>query len=185
MPKSLKEMETEVKEYCVAKGWYEQDVPVPVALALLHEETSEVGHAWREWGLMDATTGATVDGPRPSPRAKPQGVGSELADVVIRVMDDSGRYDLGIPELVPRRRGVFALSDDFMTNVNALHDMISRVSMAWESDPVAADLAAGIANVLAFTFQLARRSGINIQYEYQRKMEYNYTRDYRHGGRRV
>lgn len=185
MPKSLKEMETEVKEYCLAKGWYDEDVSVPVALALLHEEASEAGRAWRDWGLKDATTGVTEDGPSRSYQAKPQGVGSELADVVIRLMDDSGRYDLGLPELVPHRRGVFALSDDFMTNVNGLHDMISRVSMAWDSGPVAGDLAAGLANVLSFTFQLARRSGINIQFEYARKMEYNHTRAYRHGGRRV
>lgn len=185
MPKSLKEMETEVKKYCRAKGWYDEDVSIPVALALLHEEVSEVGRAWRDWGLRDATTGVTEDGPGRSYGAKPQGVGSELADVVIRLMDDSGRYDLGFPGLLPRRRGVFALSDDFMTNVNGLHDMISRVSMAWDSDPVAGDLAAGLADVLAFTFQLARRSGINIQYEYERKMEYNYTRAYRLGNRRV
>jgi NTP pyrophosphatase (non-canonical NTP hydrolase) len=187
MPKSLREMEAEVKAYQQEKGWTEYR-SVPVSLALLHEEVSEVGRAWREWGLGDATTGVTADGPDHSRQAKPQGVGSELADVVIRIMDTSGRYGLGVPGLVPHHRGAFALSEEFMVNVNTLHDLISRVSLAWESnhsaDTTADDLAAGLATVLAFTFQLARRSGINIQYEYERKMAYNHTRDYRHGNRR-
>lgn len=184
MPKSLKEMEAEVKEYCVAKGWYDEDVPVPTALALLHEEASEAGRAWRDWGFEDMTTGA-ADKPGGDWRAKPRGVGSELADVVIRIMDYSGRYDLGLPDLMSSRRGAYGLSDEFLVNINGLHDMISRVSMAWDSEPMAGDLAAGLADVLAFTFQLARHVGIGIQAEYERKMAYNHLREYRHGGRRA
>lgn len=185
MPKSLKDMEAEVREYCVAKGWYDDEVSVPVALALLHEEVSEAGHAWRDWGFDDATIGISAEHPEGHWNAKPRGWGSELADVVIRVLDYSGRYDLGIPALMERRRGSYGLVEEALVNINILHDMISRVSMAWDAEPAAGDLAAGLANVLALTFQLARRTGVGIPFEYERKMQYNHTRDYRHGHRRA
>lgn len=190
MPKSLKDMETEVADYCRAKGWYDDEVSVPTALALLHEEVSEAGHAWRDWGFEDATAGTSKERPDGDSRAKPQGWGSELADVVIRVLDYSGRYGLDIPALMEHRRSAYGLREDALVNINTLHDLISRVSVAWDSDtstgePFASNLAAGLANVLAFTFQLARRTDVRIQFEYERKMQYNHTRDYRHGGRRA
>ncbi len=188
--KTLQEMEAEVGAYCREKGWYDDEVSVPVALALLHEEVSEAGRAWRDWGFDDATAGTSEEHPEGHWKSKPQGWGSELADVVIRVLDYSGRYGLDIPALMEHRRGAWGLREEALVNINTLHDMVSRVSAAWDADtslgePWAGKLAAGLANVLAFTFQLARRTGVGISFEYERKMQYNRTRDYRHGGRRA
>lgn len=118
--KSLSQMQAEVKANCAEKGWYDQPVSFPEAIALLHSEVSEALEAWRNWGTEDATMPAAhldgtgnLDGP-----PKPEGVGSEFADVLIRLVDYAGRF------------------------------------------------------------------GVDLDAEYERKMAYNRTRPYRHGGKR-
>lgn len=133
----LSGMQEEVVTWCAAKGWSGPGAP-PVslleAMALLHGEVSEAVEAWRRWGLADATPdhydrlhGLCVHGhPRDTcsihnsmPPPKPEGVGSEFADVLIRLLDDCDRFSV--------------------------------------------DLAA----------------------EFKRKMTYNWTRPFRHGGKRI
>jgi NTP pyrophosphatase (non-canonical NTP hydrolase) len=184
-PKGLKEMEGEVAEYQQKMGWTD-DRSVPTSLALLHEEAAEVGHAWRENGLEDMTTGVTADGPSRAYQAKPQGVGSELADVVIRLLDTSSRYGLSLPDrAVVHKVAPFVFSDDFMDNIDVMHNLISRASVASCEETGTEGLAMALLEVLAYTYQLARHCGFNMGFEYDRKMAYNHTRPYRHGGRRV
>lgn len=139
-------MQDEIREWAVEKGWRgEGSAPVTFGdtMALLHSEVSEALEAYRDHGLADATE--SVDDPgclvcgrdnrngthaalekfghlghpfRPY-LAKPEGVGSEFADVLIRLLDDCDRW------------------------------------------------------------------GVDIAAEYERKMAYNRTRSYQHGGRRL
>jgi NTP pyrophosphatase (non-canonical NTP hydrolase) len=184
MPKSLTEMEAEVAEYQVAKGWTD-DRSVATSLALLHEEVSEAGHAWREHGLEDMTKGS-ADKPGGDWRAKPEGVGSELADVFIRLLDTSGRYGLHLPILAASNSaGTFVFSGTFMDNIDTLHNLISLASLSQDDDASTETLANNLYRVLAYVRQLARHHGINLTGEYERKMAYNHLREYRHGGRRV
>lgn len=82
-------------------------------MALLHEEVSEAGSAWRKHGLDDQTSPIH---PSAFSVPKPEGVGSEFADILIRLLDDCERF------------------------------------------------------------------GVHLYTEYERKMEYNRTRPFRHGG---
>jgi NTP pyrophosphatase (non-canonical NTP hydrolase) len=184
--KALETMEAEVEQYCRDKGWYDTDVPFQTALALLHEEASEAGHAWRVHGLEDATGQqdlAVLGGTKDVSLAKPEGVGSELADVLIRLLDDSTRYGLDLPAKVKRCTKLFALSGDFLTEVNTLHNLISFASMTWEDndDRYVDDLV----EVHAFLVQMAGYYGVDLMAEYERKMQFNRTRPHRHGGRRA
>lgn len=116
MAKSLAGMTAEVLEVNHALGWYDKAVSFGEAMALLHSEVSEALEAWRRWDTDDAT------GPRASslsPLPKPEGVGSEFADVLIRLLDYCARF------------------------------------------------------------------GIDLEAEYERKLAYNRTRPYRHGGRQM
>lgn len=129
----LTEMQAEVIAWAITKGWHGPDAPevrFGEAIALLHSECSEALEAYRNWGLRDATgadlregcqrcaysgVGACDDAPHGQP--KPEGVGSEFADILIRLLHYSEVFKV--------------------------------------------DLFA----------------------EYQRKMAYNHTRAFRHGGR--
>ena len=182
MPKSLKQMEDEVEAYCCQKGWYDKPVPFQQAMALLHEEAAEAGHAWRVWGLEDATRG-TAGTPGGSWSAKPEGVGSELADVLIRMLDDDRRFGLLLAEYLDDDPEIFELDEEFLVNVNKLHGLIAKVTTAWETSGESQYSA--FAAVLSFLRQLARKCGINLSFEYERKMTYNRDREYRHGSRRA
>jgi len=135
-PKGLQQMQDEVTAWCERKGWKgEGSAPVTFGdtMALLHSEVSEALEAYRDWGLADATgpdvhpgpcvrcaqsgVGACDDAPHPLMPAKPEGIGSEFADVLIRLLDDCDRW------------------------------------------------------------------GVDLAFEYERKMAYNEKRPYQHGGR--
>jgi NTP pyrophosphatase (non-canonical NTP hydrolase) len=91
--KSLKEMSAEVEDFERSKGWLDQQFSFGERMALLHSEVSEALEAWRMWGTEDATEGAyfpdgTLYG---GTRPKPEGVGSEYADILIRLIGDARR----------------------------------------------------------------------------------------------
>jgi NTP pyrophosphatase (non-canonical NTP hydrolase) len=88
---TLAEMAEEVYEIEVLLGWQPNDNTFGDSCALLHSEVSEALEAYRGWGLDDVTERLGV-GPTP----KPQGVGSEFADVLIRLLSSSRQYGVDL-----------------------------------------------------------------------------------------
>jgi hypothetical protein len=191
--KTIGQMEAEVEAYCRDKGWYDKEVPFPVAMALLHEEIAEAGHAWRDHGLKDATQyetcvhddDGTAEGcPGCFQNPKPEGVGSEFADVLIRLLDDSTRYGLDLAYGRDRTSNWFtSVTGEFLADVNTMHGLVARASAEWAEEPSFA--AINLAGLLVFLELACERYGINLAAEYERKMQFNRTRPYRHGGRRA
>lgn len=85
--KSLREMATEVARLNMEKGWRSKSRSFGEFVALLHSEVSEMLEAFRSWGRKDATA---------TPEAKPEGIGSEAADVLIRLLDMCEYYSVDL-----------------------------------------------------------------------------------------
>ena len=72
-------------------GWYDDKRTFFDELFLITSEVVEAGEAWRESGFADQTLES--DG---TVLTKPEGVGSELADVLIRLLDTAYRHDIDL-----------------------------------------------------------------------------------------
>ena len=196
--RDLPEMFHEIRAVNIDKGWQPHALTAGEVLALLHSEVSEALDAYRVAGFDDITEyertlygrgdhgenlHIVVDNP------KPEGVGSELADVLIRWIDNLDMFGLA-PADVPEHGGRFGYSDRFGNVMNVLHDMISRFSVAYDSY-LSCPLPGEVENyqryyirIFYYLEQLAEHFKIDLMAEYQRKLEFNKTRAYRHGGKR-
>lgn len=82
----LGRMQKEVYEVNFANGWFDTQATVLERHMLIVTEVAEATEAWRKWGLADATAERVPDNWGGGP-IKPEGVGSEYADILIRLLD--------------------------------------------------------------------------------------------------
>lgn len=103
-PQTLEQMEQEVYEVNLKNGWFEDARTFGDDCARLHTEISEMFDAYRDHGYEDATKTVryvgrdilTETNPVPIENPKPEGVGSEVADVLIRLLDTCRRRGIDL-----------------------------------------------------------------------------------------
>lgn len=183
----LAAMRDEVYQVNVEHGWFEDDRLFDESMALLHTEIAEASDAWRRWGLSDAT-GRVTQNHLAMDAAKPEGVGSEFADILVRLLDNDQRHGIDLPALFAEFTGAFSVNDSFMVNMNTLHVFVAQASILFEDEmPEFCDVSwqGYLTRTLTFLVQLSEHYGIDLMAEYQRKIAYNRTRPYRHGDKRL
>lgn len=186
--KSLADLTAEIREINVAHGWRPAEGgsggnTFGDYLALLHSEVSEALEAYRDHRLADATESTDhacpdpIDGLCMCP-AKPEGVGSELADVLIRLLDMCDVFGVVVSGY-ERHEDVRAMDVrpldlvSFGDWITALHVYISK----------AAERRSDLPLVLRMLVTMTRYYGIDLTAEVERKIAYNRTRSFQHGGR--
>lgn len=196
-------MTTQIRDNNIAKGW-RSAAGGPGGntfgdyVALLHSEVAEATGAYRSWKLADATDvvqpcheiaglGMCATHNRHISHcgapAKPEGVGSELADVAIRLVDTADVFRFPIFDLDFDLEDVADLdpgdSDPDLPVLVTFGDHTAwlhrRIDRMWTDTSTAPFALRALATV-------ARRFGIDLTAECTRKIAYNRTRSFRHGG---
>jgi hypothetical protein len=170
---NLEAMRDEVQKFCVAKGWYETPTRFLESMALLHTEICELDDAYDEHGLEPFTHEAT---------GGPDGVAIELADTLIRALDDMGRYNLPIEPL----HHIFASPARVPNLIRELHNRVRDCTEAYRVHGI--DLCdGGVAHKLSIVIAACQRFAIVFQLDleaaYHEKMAYNLERAHRHGNK--
>ena len=103
--KTIEAMQAEVLENNAERGWLDEPYSFGDCIANLHGEVSEAWEAWRKWGLTDMTpnTDALKFARFITDPPKPDGVGSEFADIFIRLLDDCERFGVNLREEYERK----------------------------------------------------------------------------------
>jgi sugar phosphate isomerase/epimerase len=169
---NLNDMRDEVQRFCLAKGWYDTPVKFLESMALLHTEIVEMDDAYASHGLE----------PFESACGGPDGVAIELADILIRALDDMGRYNL---EITPTDY-VFTSPPRVQNLIRELHARVVDCTEAYRVHGID-ECEGGVAEKLSIVIAAVRMFAIifqlNLFAAYREKMDYNFKREHRHGGK--
>ena len=179
--------------HAIAKdhGWWDEERTFGDLIALVHSELSEALEAYREHGLKDWRSHTYDDGfvDEHPYGEKPEGVASELADVVIRVADMAEWYGVDLQWSLDLALGAATQDepDGFGDWVTTLHQALSAC-WSWSNPPrVTLDTSQTVPlGALVYGVQrMAAHYGIDLDAAIEAKMEHNRTRSYRHGGKEL
>lgn len=163
-------------------GWWDTERDPREAVALMHSELSEA--------LEQARMGRPMMYSNPEKPEKMEGVGVELIDCVIRVMDFMGHYDI---EYMPKslRPSYDTSNDPLPILVCMLHSMLSLLFGLGAGD-VGINIDDGkiidttvlgwiFSDMIDTIFGWLRHHGASPESIFTEKAEYNKSRPYRHG----
>lgn len=109
--KTINQLVQEAHTNAVSKGWWEEDRSFGEVIALIHSEASEALEDFRNgYEPEEMWFEKKVDGKLlvssvqdENNERKPCGIPSELADIVIRVFDACGRYDIDLEHAITEK----------------------------------------------------------------------------------
>ena len=196
---NLSDLQKEAHAIAKEHGWWDEERTFGDCIALVHSELSEAREAYRDIGL--ATTNPVRktglgDALYERHLHECEGVGSELADVVIRVADMAEFYGVDLERVVIEARTdpnrdhdlyvrtyEIGASPSFGDWITQLHSRLTDIwngglqhgwGVIWQNP---------IGLFVHDTERMAAHYGIDLDAAIKAKMEYNRGRSYRHGGK--
>lgn len=97
--KTLNDLALDAYQTAVDHGWWNDEREIGTLLALIHSEVSEALEEWRKYG-DDVLWPDSPGYQRIREDGKLEGFWSEIADILIRCFDLSGRYHVDIDAIV-------------------------------------------------------------------------------------
>ena len=105
--KPLSLMQEMVQLVNEANGWFDKGRSFGDDIALLHSEVSEAFEAYRSNHINDMTIQLcekNIEGEHGVDHiCKPEGIGSELADILVRLLDTCERYNIDLEDEFNRK----------------------------------------------------------------------------------
>lgn len=205
---NLNEFAKEVHANAVDHGWWDEERTFGEIVSLCHSELSEALEEYRAgrpmvWfktksesspegesdferkskevnGIFDASAEMEFNGLCSD--AKPEGVATELADCVIRILDWCGKEDVDLEHYLAR----FADEEEFVLIPenfgDALAEMHCDLSMAYGYGMYRQEF---MARVVGDIFDWAEANDVDLERILLLKHAYNKGRPYRHGGKKL
>lgn len=206
MPQTLQEWQTAIHTAAREKGWWPASGRCPIEmLVLCHAEVSEAMEEYRNGGSLNIVEREpSAEGPR-----KPVGFATEIADLVIRLLDFAGGLKIpyapsGISGNKPFPEHVRSIPqwiNDFPqqlpTDISTptllflLHECITYLGVFFEEKqidesapkPLRQSRQDALYNLLRATFFAVNFWKIDLQDVMEKKHAFNLTRAFRHGNK--
>lgn len=183
----LKKLRDEIHQNAIEHGWYEQERSIEETIALIHSELSEALEEYRNGHKIDeiyyvckskdkCTPSYSCEGCKDS---KPEGIPVELADVVIRIMDYCGKEEINI-NLNDCEN---IIENGFRKTIAGCHYFVSSVYFNFlKSCKVYIHYLTLCIKIIE---SFLKNNNVDLWEVVRLKHEYNKTRPYRHGGKKI
>lgn len=175
----LNKLAKEVHQNAKAHGWWEENRSFGEIIALCHSELSEALEEYRngtdnirKLPIYYSGEGYVANKPTECCK-KPEGIATELADCIIRILDYFGHENAEF-----NKTPTFMIAkeiNNFGEFISLLHLYLSR---AYEHNSLS-PLKGAVSEI----YDYCTSKGINVEAAIEIKHEYNKTRPYRHGGK--
>ena len=179
----LRTVQEEAHAIAVARGSWDEPRTFGDLIALVHSKLSEALEEYLWNGLDYYPGGVSPENPAP------HGVPSELADIVIRVADIAEHYEGNLLQWLAEAvvwldsADRFWAPESFGDWIAALHYMVGEVSIRYRTGASVDQWGIRLGALIGAVNDMAAHYGIDLDAAIETKMEYNRTRNYRHGGK--
>lgn len=192
---SLTELSKEIHKNAIEHGWCDRERSLGEIIALCHSELSEALEEFRNgkpnaYVVRDTSTFPQYESCKKEitdihnwrEDEKPEGIATELADCIIRILDYCGEYNIDVDKELydVAECGIDCIVDIKPDFADFICDCHNYLSYSYRAQDIISLL-----NVVLLINKWANKNNVDMGTIMYVKHKYNITRPYRHGGKRI